>query len=121
MEFYKIRAQGETSEQPVRFRYETVEISTNTTKGLLPINISDKYSRKILMSKKDKRPSVFFSNEKFIYWDVWKENIVLNVSAWSTEDNNTNVIKIPSTEDRLQTMRAIFEPFIFKTAYKNVS
>ena len=31
------------------------------------------------------------------------------------------VINIPSIEDRLQTMRAIFETFIFKTSDKNVS
>ena len=31
------------------------------------------------------------------------------------------IINIPSIEDRLQTTRAIFEPFIFKTAHKNIS
>ena len=30
-------------------------------------------------------------------------------------------VSIPSIEDRLHTMRAIFEPFIFKTAHKNIS
>ena len=31
------------------------------------------------------------------------------------------VIKVPSIEDRLQTVTAIFEPFIFKPAHKNVT
>ena len=30
-------------------------------------------------------------------------------------------INIPSIGDKLQTMRAIFEPFVSKTAHKNVS
>ena len=32
-----------------------------------------------------------------------------------------NVINILSIEERLQTRRAIFELFIFRTAYKSVS
>ena len=31
------------------------------------------------------------------------------------------IINVPSIEDRLQTMRAIFESFIFKTAHNNIS
>ena len=30
------------------------------------------------------------------------------------------VINIPFVEDRLQAVRTIFEPFIFKTAHRNV-
>ena len=51
MEFHKIWTQIEASEQQwfnetgfVGFRYEAVEISINTTEGLFPINISEKFS-----------------------------------------------------------------------------
>ena len=42
----------------ISFRYEAIEISTNTTEGLFPVNISDKFSffTKNMMSKEDKRP-----------------------------------------------------------------
>ena len=51
IELHKLQAQTEASEQQwlnltcfIGFRYETVEISINTTKGLFPITISDKFS-----------------------------------------------------------------------------
>ena len=76
----------------VGFRYEAVEISINTTEGLFSRNISDKFSffTKILMSKKDKRPSFSFSNEKFMLGFLKVEHF-LNFSALSREGNNANI------------------------------
>ena len=65
------------------------------------------------MSKKDKQPSFSFSNEKFML-GCFKDKYILNFSAWSSEESNTNM----SSTYQLQTMRAIFEPFIFKTSHK---
>ena len=69
------------------------------------------------MSKIYKRTSFSFSNEKFMLGCL-EDKHFLNLSAGLREENNTN---ISSTEDRLQTMRAIFESIILKIAHKNIN
>ena len=72
--------------------------STSITKGLFSLKISDNFSffTKLI--------DVKISNHHF-----------LSVRKTLCCD----VINIPPIEDRLQIMRVIFEPFIFKTAHKN--
>ena len=72
--------------------------STSITKGLFSLKISDNFSffTKLI--------DVKISNHQF-----------LSV----TKTLCCDVINIPHVEDRLQIMRVIFEPFIFKTAHKN--
>ena len=67
------------------------------------------------MSKKGKRLSFSFSNEKFMLGCF---KLFCKIERGK---QYKYVINIPSTKDRLQTKRAIFEPFIFKTSHKNVS
>ena len=71
------------------------------------------------MFQKDKRPSLCFSNEEFMLRcleDKYFLNFLIEI-----EKQYKYVIKVPSIEDRFQTVTAIFEPFIFKPAHKNVT
>ena len=73
------------------------------------------------MAKKDKRPSFSFANEKFML-ECLEEKCLFKLFCLIEKGKQYKyIINIPSIEDRLQTMRAIFEPFIFKTAHKNIS
>ena len=78
------------------------------------------FSRKMLMSKKYERPSLFFSIKKLMLGCL-DDQYSLNFSEWSREENNTNVINIPSIKYRVQSVKAIFKPFILKTTHKIVS
>ena len=78
----------------IGFKYEAVKISVNTTKGLLLINIREKFSfftknwcvKNIIFYN---HHSVF-SNEKFMQRCL-EDKYYLNFSAWPREENNTNM------------------------------
>ena len=77
------------------------------------------FSRKILMSKKDKQPSFSFSNE--VYVGMFGRKILSKLFCLIEIGKQYKyIIEIPSTEERMQTVRAIFEPFIFKTAHESI-
>ena len=71
------------------------------------------------MSKKDKPQLLSFSNEKFMLGCL-EDKYFLNFCLIERRKQYKYIINIPSVGDRLQTMRAIFEPFFFKTAHKNI-
>ena len=69
------------------------------------------------MSKKDKRPSFSFSNENTIGY-LEEEYFFCFIERGK---KYKYIIDIRSIEDTLRTKRAIFDLFIFKNAYKNIS
>ena len=73
------------------------------------------------MSKNDKRPSFFFRQQTFYVGMLGRQKLFKLFCLIEGGKRYKYIINILSIEDRLQTMRAIFEPFIFKTAHKNIS
>ena len=73
------------------------------------------------MFKKDKRPSFSFPKKKFMWGCLEKKYLFKLFRLTERGKQYKYIINIPSVEDRLQTMRAIFEPFIFKTAHKKLA
>ena len=72
------------------------------------------------MSKKDKRPSFSFSNENFMLM-LGRQIFLKFFCLIDGGKQYKYIINILSIEDRLQTMRAVFKPYIFKTKHKNIS
>ena len=72
------------------------------------------------MSKNDKQPSFSFCNKKF--FGMFGRQILFKLFYTIKRGKQYKcVINKMSIEDRLEIMRAIFKPFIFKTVPKNVS
>ena len=101
------------------YRFQVLKFVYTLLKVFFSVNISERFSF-FTKPKKDKRPSLSYSNEKFMLGCL-DDKYSLNVSVWSREENHITAINIPSIEYRLQTTTAIFELFIFTIAHKNVS
>ena len=71
------------------------------------------FSRKILMSKKDKRPSFSFSNEKLMLGCL-EEKYFLDFSAWLREENWASFLTLLTQNEYIITDSFHFTEEIYK-------